>query len=196
MAGDVEQCVAGGTLHGFAEALGELYGRPMVEAGLARLPLEERIQVEQAKAQLWVPIGILGRAVDAWAIASGVSDEELTVRGVRLSTRNTVNHLFRVLLRVTTDEALIARTQALYSRVRNVGTLSAQVRGPQSARLTLTGWRNGTDRQLLSFVVAVETLLELTGRPHARSKVRRTSDGGVMDLSWGDPAVPGRPFGP
>lgn len=185
---ELVQSVSGSSMHGFMEALATLYGRPMIDAGLARLPLDERIQVEQAFAQMWVPVEILAHAVDAWAEVSGISDEELTRRGVRLSTRNAVSTLWRMLFRVTTDEALITRTPILYSRIRNVGQMTSHLRAEREARVVLTGWRRGTDRQLLSLAVAIESILECSGRPRVRSTWKRTSDGGVIDLSWGGSA--------
>jgi hypothetical protein len=193
---EVVQSVSGLSMMNFKEAVGRLFGPLVVERGLARLAPTEREQLETMTPVVWVPVVTLAHAVDAWSEEAGVSPEELTVRGVRESTRRSFATVWRVLLHFTTDDALITRAPLLYARTRNAGVLSVELRAPRDAQLVLSRWRDTTDRQLLSLAVAFETVLELTGRPHARCTFRRTSDGGVFRLRWGDPSVPERTFPP
>jgi hypothetical protein len=191
---EVVQCVSGVSLMHFRDAVAKLFGREVIVRGAARLAPEERAQLEALSAIGWVPVETLAHAVDAWAEAAGVSAEELTVRGVREATRQSFATVWRVLLRLTTDDALVARAPLLYARVRNAGTLGVTALGARDAQLALTGWRDSTERQLLSLAVSFETILELTGRPHARCTFKRTSDGGTFRLRWGDPSLPERTF--
>lgn len=179
--------VSGISMANFRDALVSIYGADAVRSGLARLDPESRILVEQASAHAWIPATVLADAVDAWALAAETDARELTERGVRLGVRTGFATIWRLLLRVTTDEALIARTPSIYSRTRNVGELKAELRLPRLARLTLTGWSEITDRQLYSLAVSFEEILEITGRTHARAHYRRTADGGIFDVSWGEP---------
>ena len=193
---EVVQSVSGLSMMNFRDAVSRQFGPSLAARGLERLDPTKRQQLETMTAVDWIPVETLASAVDAWADEANVSPEELTIRGVRESTRHSFATVWRLLLRLTTDEALITRTPLIYARARNAGTLTADMRGPRNARLVLREWRNPTDRLLLSLAVAFETVLELTGRYHARCTFKRTSDGGVFQLQWGDPSVPPRSFPP
>ena len=193
---EVVQSVSGLSMMNFRDAVSRQFGPSLAARGLERLDPTKRQQLETMTAVDWIPVETLASAVDAWADEANVSPEELTIRGVRESTRQSFATVWSVLLRLTTDEALVTRTNLIYARSRNVGKLTSELRGPRSARLVRTEWRNPTDRQHLSLAVAFETVMELTGRYHARCTFKRTSDGGIFQLQWGDPSVPPRPFPP
>lgn len=190
---EVVPSISGVSMSHFRDAVGALYGDDVVRAGLARLDPESRLLVEAASAYAWVPMTVLTEIVDAWALDARVDPNELTERGVRLGVRTSFATIWRLLLRVTTDEIMIQRTPSIYARTRNIGELKAELRLPGLARLTLTGWPNPTDRQLFSLVVGLEEVLELTGRTHARTNYRRAPDGAVFDLSWGEARASVRP---
>lgn len=181
------QSVAGNTLHSFRLAVGEIYGDAVVQRGLAMLDPDARLAVEQASSLFWVSMDTLRRVVDAWSTAASVTPEELTERAVRVSTRRNFNTILRAFLYFTSDEALVKRAPLLYARIRNAGKLTIEYEGRGRARALLTEWRNGTDRQMLSLGVSFEELLLFTGREHARCTFKRTHDGAIFDLQWGDP---------
>jgi hypothetical protein len=189
---DVVPSVSGISLNHFVGALREIYGPEWVRAGLDRLDAETRMQVEQATALMWVPLEVLRVAVDAWAETGNVSADEITRRGVQLSVRKSFATVWRVLLTVTTDSALIARAPLLWSRTRNVGRIAPEVKSARHARLTLTDYPTRHERQIYSIAVAFEAFFELTGRKPATCKYRRTSDGAVFDVTWGAPPAPPR----
>jgi hypothetical protein len=189
---EVVQSVSAVSMMHFKDAVETLFGANVVRGGLERMAPARRQHLETMTGVGWIPVDTLACAVDAWAEEARVSPEELTVRGVRYATRHSFATVWRVLLHFTTDAALIARTPMIYSRSRNAGLLTAEMRQPRDARLVLSRWRDTTDRQLLSLAVAFETILELTGRAHARCGFKRTHDGGVFQLRWGDPSIPER----
>ncbi len=173
----------------FRIAVGELWGEEVVRRGLATLDPESRLSVEQAAALLWVPIEVQARAIDAWTAAAGVEFEELVDRAVRRSTQRNMSTVLRAFVRFTSDAAIMARAPLLYSKIRNAGKLTTDYRGPGVARAYLTEWQGGTDKQMFSLSISIEALLEVAGRDHARCKFKRTSDGAMFDVTWGDPRV-------
>jgi hypothetical protein len=183
---DVVPSASGTSVSNFVAALREIYGDAWVNAGLERLDAETRIQVEQAAALMWVPLEVLRRSVDAWAEANDVSADEITRRGVQLSVKRSFKTVWRILMTVTTDSALIARAPLLWSKARNVGKIHAERRAGRNARLTLTEYPRCSERQIYSLAVALEALFELTGRKRAACKFRRTLDGAVFDVAWGE----------
>lgn len=183
---DLVPSVSGLSMGHFRDAVATIYGADVTRRGVATLAPDERLLVEQASAHAWIPMTILTEVVNAWAAAAGVDPDVLTEACVRLGVRTSFATVWRLLLRVTTDDVMIARTPTIYARTRNIGELRAEMRLPGLARLTLTGWPNPTDRQLFSLVVGLEEVLEITGRRNARTNYRRTPDGAVFDLSWGE----------
>jgi hypothetical protein len=89
-----------------------------------------------------------------------------------------------MLLRLSSDEALIKRTPMIYSRSRNVGELSARIVEPGRAELKLTEWPEITDRQMRSVGVGIESVIALTGRRSVQMRCTRTASGAVFDLRW------------
>jgi len=193
---EVVQSVSGMSMMYFKGAVVELFGAGVLERGIAQLDPVMRAQMETTTAVAWVPADTLSRAAELWAAEAGVSPEELTARCVRESTRRSFGTVWRVLLYFTTDEALVARAPLLWSRTRNAGVLTVELRSPREARLLLSQWRTTLDRQLLSIAVGFEAILEITGRPHARCAYKRTPDGGSFHLRWGDASIPERTFPP
>ena len=178
----------------FRIAVGEIWGEDVVQRGLATLDPESRLSVEQAAALLWVPIEVQARAIDAWTAAAGVEFEELVDRAVRRATQRNMSTVLRAFVRFTSDEAIMTRAPLMFGKLRNAGKLTVDYRGPGAARATLTEWRNGTDRQMFSLSISFEALMEVAGREHVRCKFKRTSDGAVFDVTWGDPRVPPRRY--
>jgi hypothetical protein len=89
-----------------------------------------------------------------------------------------------VLLRLSTDEALIARSQVLYSRSRSVGQVSARLVEPGHAELVLRGRPNGPSRTIRSLAISNEVLLRLTGRRQVVTVADERPGGGVVTVRW------------
>jgi hypothetical protein len=190
--GEIVPSVSGTSMSTFTDALRDIYGQAWVDAGLARLDSERRMQVQQSTALMWIPLETLRLAVDAWSEASGVSANEITRLGVQLAVKKSFATVWRLLLTFTTDSALIARVPMLWNKSRNVGHAVAEIRGTGHGRITLTGFPNPTDRQIYSVSVAIATFLELTGRKPARCNYRLTHDGAIFDATWGTDPNPRR----
>lgn len=165
-------------------ALTELCGAEAVEAGLATLPEEDRRIFEAAPARPWVPLRITTRAVDAIAEAAGEEPEGLADRAVRLATERTMTTVWRVLLRFTSNRALLQRTPLIYGRTRNVGRLSVTALEEGSAELVLSEWPRIPPRQARLLAVNMETLLALAGRREVRCHWKRTDDGAIYRVMW------------
>jgi hypothetical protein len=181
----VTPSLAGTSVVHFMSAIRSQYGEDALRRGLARLEPAARTILEEASPMGWIPMDVVGQAVDLWAAEAGVTGEELTRLGVRLATKESFNTVFKIFLRLNTDEALIARTPLIYAKTRNIGHLAVEEATTGAARLVLTEWPDVTERQLLSIATAIETLLEITGRTNPSVKGRRVEGGGVFVLRWG-----------
>jgi hypothetical protein len=165
-------------------ALEEDVGSAAVALGRERLPPRAREELAEITSISWVANTTVSALVDAVAAAAGVDPEPMLDRAIRRGVERTFKTVWRMLLRLSSDEALIKRTPMIYSRSRNVGELSARIVEPGRAELKLTEWPEITDRQMRSVGVGIESVIALTGRRSVQMRCTRTASGAVFDLRW------------
>lgn len=133
---------------------------------LAGLPQETADAYTSVTPVGWVPV----RDVDAVTIAVAEAStrwtaERLTQESARIGVEQLLKGLWRVMLRFTSDEALVARTPLIYSKTFNVGHLESRISRPGSAELVHSGWPPIPDLQLLGLAGGIETVLRCAGSP-------------------------------
>ena len=82
------------------------------------------------------------------ATEAGVDPNALFERSLRISSERAFKTIWRVMLRFTSDEALVARTAMIYSRTRDTGELSSRVIAPGRAEVTLRSYPGASMRTL------------------------------------------------
>ena len=85
--------------------------------------------------------------------------------------------VWRILLRLTSDESLVARVPVFYPKSWNRGRLVARLVGPGKAESRLDGWPNVPEYTVRGVRIAFETTLRLAGRKDIESSVERHADG-------------------
>jgi hypothetical protein len=165
-------------------ALEEVVGSDALEAGRAQLPAAMREELAALTSLSWIDNDIVGALVDAVARAAAREPEAMLDQAVRRAAERTFKTVWRMFLRIVTDEAMIKRTPLIYARSRNSGELNARIVEPGRAELTLSGWPSISDRQMRSIGVSIETVVGLTGRREAQMRVTRTASGALYDLRW------------
>jgi hypothetical protein len=165
-------------------ALEELVGPSAIAAAKSQLAEEMRFELDSMSAVSWVPLETFNEFVDAIGRAAGVEPDPLLDKSIRLATQRTFRTVWRMLLRVTTDDALIKRAPLIYSRSRNFGQLTARMAEPGRAEVLLTGAADANDRTLRTVGVGIQCVAEIAGRRDVRMSFARTSDGGRYDIRW------------
>jgi hypothetical protein len=132
----------------------------------------------------WVPVTTIARVIDEVAAVAGVDPEPMIDEAVRRAVERTFKTVWRVLLRFTSDEALIARTPGIYARSRNVGRLTARMLEPGIAELVLSDWPGVSTRHMRTLGVSMAQVAELSGRRDPCFAYTPTRDGAVYRLSW------------
>jgi hypothetical protein len=185
-AGDarVEPCVAGTTVLETRRVLEEMLGAPTVEAALAKLPVADRARYDETLPVSWVPTRILDEFTLELANLTGRTAENITVSAARMSVERSFRTVWRMLLRVTTDEMLVTKTPSFYARSFNVGSLTSKIPRPGIAELVLHGWPDVSDLQILGLGAGVEATLKVAGRQGVRMQTKRTFDGAQLTASW------------
>lgn len=166
------------------KALVKLLGADVVTRAIAALPDGDREIYGLATAVGWVPLSITENVLVNCAERAHWPLDLLASETARVATETLVTGLWRVLLRFTSDSALVSRTPLLYSKTYDTGSLSSDLPGGGRATITLTGWPDIPELQILSLGSGIATVLRCAGREQVRLTPQRTSTGVVYTGSW------------
>lgn len=179
-----EPTITGTLVSTHLELLGGRFGAGEVARCIENLPDEFRKAMQGVIAGGRVPV----RAYDAFyrdfADRVGADVAELHSEISRQSVERTFKTIWRLLLRLTSDAALVSRTPVLYSRAYTKGKLKAVFPAPGTADIELEGWPNPPDIVLRGTRIAIETVLRLSGRNGVKIAVERAPDGAKMRATW------------
>lgn len=181
--GDVPS-MSGTTILGTRRVFEELLGTDTVLRALARLSPASREQYTSITPLTWLPVTVVDEMLFALEAESGVSSEKLLEESTRRTQERLLHTVYRVLMRLTTDEALISRTPTFYAKSYSVGKLSSTFPAPGEAIVTLTEWPTIPDTQLKGLAYGIETTLRCAGRKDARSHAKRIPEGAVYHCTW------------
>src|SRR6476646_8996301 len=115
MAGDVVPSASGISVLDLRAALEEIVGKDVVGQALASLPPETRSEFVEITALSWVPLTTISKVVDTVAARAGRNPERLIDDAVQRAVERTFKTVWRLMLRFTTDTALINRAPVVYS---------------------------------------------------------------------------------
>lgn len=162
----------------------ERHGRALLDRALAPLPQDVRDEYLNATPVSWVRASTDYTVHDAVAALVGQPAEPFHLELLREAMHRSFKTLWKVLLRMTTDNALIARTPSIYRRTRNTGEMVSRLVAPGQARLELRQYPGLTARDTAALGAGLEVVFHLTGRnnPHATSQL--VVDGADFELRW------------
>ena len=166
------------------ELLLEKLGREGYNRVRRELPPEVSDRYFTATSMDWVPVDDVNMMNAKAAEVARMSVTEFSVTMGRLSVERTLHTLWRVLLRFTSDDAIVARTPVFYSRSFNVGELSTEMVQPGMARVRLTDWPDVPQLTVLGLMVGIETVLRVAGRADVKMGQHRTHKGAEFLATW------------
>ena len=151
----VPPSVSGTLERGLLEVARDVVGADTLLRGVERAPPVERAAVEGALPGVWVPIVSVERTFASIAEAAGRELPGLHLELARISVERALKTFWRMLLRLTSDEALISRTPVIFGKSYNRGRLVPSIvspgrgggaalglaRGTRMATARYTGWR-------------------------------------------------------
>ncbi|HMJ52011.1 MAG TPA: hypothetical protein VK540_08035 [Polyangiaceae bacterium] len=184
MAVEVVPSASGISVLDLRAALEEIVGKDVVVKALASLPAATRAEFVEITALSWVPLATITLVINAVAATARVNPERLIDDAVRRAVERTFKTVWRVMLRFTTDAALIARTPVVYSLSRNIGRLRSRILSPGKAEVTLSDWPGVSARHVRTLGVSIVTVVTLAGRKEASVTSSPTADGAMFLLTW------------
>jgi hypothetical protein len=179
-----EPSAAGATIQGLRRALEEIVGVNVVASALKKLPAKVREDFDPVTPMTWVPLSSSNMVVEYIAAEACRNSDDLMDEAVRRTAEQMFRTSWRLLLRFTTDHALIARTPVIYSKWRNIGALESNLLGQGRSEILLRGWPGVSERNVRTLAVSIETVLRLAGRRAVRIEYTRTPDGARYLAFW------------
>lgn len=171
-------------MRGLFEAGHELLGRDVVERGLSRVSPALRARVAGAVPGEWVP---LEAADETFRSIADVAERDWPTLHMQLA-RHTVERayrtLWRMLLRVASDSALVSRTPVIFGKSYNRGRLVANVLFPGRGEVELLDWADVPDWPIRGTQAGIETGLRIAGRLNVRVESKRTRTGASFHVTW------------
>ena len=148
------------------------------------LSKEQRAELETATALSWIPISTSAALFDMVARVADREPEAMVDEITRRAVKRTFTGAWRMLVRLTSDEALMKRAPTMYSRGRNTGVLSSRMRELGVAELELTGWPGVPVRQIRVFGLAMQTIALIAARRDVSMSFDLTREGAHYELRW------------
>jgi hypothetical protein len=176
--------VSGGLIVDQRETLGQILGPEGYRAVMHSVPEDVRTAYETAISMSWVPTEVVDVVVTAAARYLGKPVLAFHTELTQKNMENTLGGIWRVLLRFTSDRALIQRTPLFYRKTFDVGVLEGDIPEPGHAVTTLRGYPDISDIHITGLRVGTESVLSASGRQNVRGRQRRTPDGAIIECWW------------
>lgn len=164
--------------------LREQIGADVVARAMDSLPEAQRAELRALTSVGWIDVAIAKAIFVAAAHEAGRDVESVHRNAVRAGVEQTFKSLWRLILRLTTDNALVTRTPMIYSKTYDSGKLSSRIVAPGRAEIVLEGWPGADELSLRGLAVGIETTLIVAGRKGVRVNFDRRSDGALFVASW------------
>jgi hypothetical protein len=167
------------------EGYKQLVGSEKVREVLEKLPTEIRNQLPVLTPKSRVEPDILMTISEALAKVSGRDTIGLHTEAIRLGMKRTLKNIWKPLLALTSDQALVKRAPLFYSRAYEGGSLIATKLENGRGELVLSGWHGGAPAIHVHGIVAgIEAVLTFAGRKNVTSTHELTADGALIHIAW------------
>jgi hypothetical protein len=163
------------------KVLAELAGEETLQSVVRDLPQDRREEYEGLTLLSWCRHTTATEVVVRVGAALGKRPEVFQAEVVRAGVERLFGGMWKVLLRLSSDDALVKRTALLYSKACDRGRMSAESIAPGRVRLTLSEWPDIPDLGIIALAAGIESVLRVVERK-AVITWRRENDVVVFDV--------------
>lgn len=161
---DTETRIFGAVVLEQRKVLVKLAGEEVFRGAVAALPDEVRAEYEGISLLSWCRVSTATEVVQSIGRALGKQPEAFQAEVVRAGVQRLFGGMWNVLLRFSSDEALIRRSALLYSKACDRGRLSAEPLGNGHVKLVLSEWPDIPHLSIIALVAGIESVLGVVGR--------------------------------
>jgi hypothetical protein len=187
---DDEPKVSGVVLLNNLRAFEQAVGADVYAQAIRRLPPDVAEQYHSLVPVAWMPTRVADQIFAAIAETAGEDLEVLFPKVIERGVEQTVKTIWRPLLRLFTDRAILSRTPRIFAKTYSRGRLVAEF--PEQADdadtrlavLTLSDWPDPPQYRLLAIAAGVRAVLRVTGRKPISVEFARRRDGARFEVRW------------
>lgn len=162
--GSPETRIFGAVLLEQRKVLEELASKETVVRVIASLPPDQRSEYEGLSFLSWCRHSTATEVVIRVGQELGKKPEAFQAEVVRAGVERMFGGVWKVLLRFSSDEALIKRSAVLYSKACDRGRMTADPLEPGHVKLTLSEWPEVPDLAVIALAAGIEAVLNVVGR--------------------------------
>ncbi len=162
----------------------DLAGKDAMCAALEALPEEHRAELSNVMPVSWLSTDACNGYISAVAHRIGRQPEDLLVEIVQRGVERTMTGLWRIILKFTSDAALVKRTPLIYSKTYDVGAMTSRIEVPGRAEIDLDGWPGVPRMELIGLAKGIETVLRCAGRRDVSVRWERRPRGAFFQATW------------
>jgi hypothetical protein len=155
-----------------------------------RLDPEDAVEFHTLVPVAWMPSTVADRIFASIAEMAGQDLEVLFPRVIERGVEKTVKSVWRPLLRLFSDKAILNRTPRIFAKTYSRGQLTAAFPdvpaepGVRIAVFTLSDWPDTPHYRLLAIAAGLRAVLRVSGRTPLSVDFERTTDGARFDARW------------
>lgn len=158
----------------------DLIGADAYERALASVRPEIAAEYRAVTVLSWIPLAVVEPVIEAMGNAAGRDPLALQDEVTRVTLQRSFQTIWRVFLKMTSNEGLLTRLPLVFSKAYNRGRLTTSFPTAERAVVELVEWPNTPLHVLRSTGVGVEVMLQAAGRGEARVSFDRTTRGAVF----------------
>jgi stage V sporulation protein SpoVS len=162
----------------------QVVGDGAVDQAFASLSSEHQQILESAVPAAWIPVAVIDVFYEAIARCAGQDLNSFYPEVVQLGITQALRSVWKVLMRLTTDRALLSRTPIIYARGHSVGRIQTTIDAPGKATVVLSGWPGVPELRRVGVGANIQAVMDVAGRKGVSVRYDRTVDGAVYHVRW------------
>ena len=159
-------------------------GPDPITRALASVPRVVRDEYEALREDTWCRSETVEQVFVAIARETGIEAGELVASSVHEAITGTVARIWRALLVMNSDDALLGRTPRFYARSYDRGSLTAARIARGHSELVLEGWHDVPELHAVGIGAGVRAVMMLAGRSDVRVSSTRDGEYVRFDVTW------------
>jgi hypothetical protein len=145
---------------------------------------EDRDTLAELLPVSWIDPDIVNRLVAEIAVEAGREAGPFMFDVASVGVERTLTTVWRMLLRFTSDHALVSRTPILYKKTYDAGSMTSHIERRGEAHIRLDGWPGVARLDLIGLQGGIEATLRCAGRRNAEVRFQRTATGALFTATW------------
>jgi hypothetical protein len=162
----------------------DVVGREVVARATASLPPAFLAEARAIVPVAWVRAEVVDALFSAIAHEAGRTPEDLFPIAIERGVHRTLHTVWRALMHLSTDAAIVKRTPSLFARSYSRGRLTSRFTGDGTAEVDLFDWPDVSRFRLIAISSGIRAVLRVAGRKNVEVTVVRTSEGAHFRAKW------------